>query len=307
MECQEPIEIFLLSRDRPTFFIESLNSIIKASGGRYKIIISDNSETDDIYRIYQDKYADTPGLSYRRRIPTLEIYEHHKLIIEECCAEFAVFFHDDDVVHSNYFDEMINIIVSDELAVAVGCNALIIKNSHLTKKLFMLENEVKKIKSATHLAKNYFSLATKGFVPFPTYLYRVCMLKNIYPEYLDAGRFSDFAFLTKILDRGYFIWNPKPLINYRVHAGNGTNLSIALDYLMLLRFMVVRGIISRKSTLFWDFKFRYWIKRAKNKGIIFFLKDLITWRGYIVSKFILFRSYRLFFRALMLLKRRGFN
>ena len=125
------LQIAILSRDRADFLKEAVDSALMQSGSEldYEIIISDNSEKDDVNKLVNKYYLTNKKIKYIRRNPTLsDLYLHCELVISEFNSKYAVIFHDDDILHPDYIEKMTPLL-SNESIVSVGCNAKIFNNN----------------------------------------------------------------------------------------------------------------------------------------------------------------------------------
>jgi glycosyltransferase involved in cell wall biosynthesis len=211
------VQVYLLCHDRVTFLEEVISSILTQTFRNYELVISDNSEGDDVGNFIRSKY---PNVRYIRRIPSLPVLEHHRVTLSECTAEYATFFHDDDVMLPEYLLQMVNSLDLYPSISAVACNALIIRNRTLTNKKCMKEfSQPRLLQNLESLLEPYLALTSIGIAPFPGYMYRSSLIQNIYLEASEGGMHSDASFLMKILCRGPILWLPEVLMHYRIHVG----------------------------------------------------------------------------------------
>ena len=63
------LQIYIMSRDRPDYLINALDSVISQVTVNIKldIIVSDNSETDEVEKIVSDLYQNS-NITYVRRV-----------------------------------------------------------------------------------------------------------------------------------------------------------------------------------------------------------------------------------------------
>ena len=89
------LQIVILSRDRPNFLSKTIESAtnLNASDISYEIIISDNSESDDVNNLFKENYSKSHKISYRRRIPTVSSSSHYQLVIEELNSDYHLHNH----------------------------------------------------------------------------------------------------------------------------------------------------------------------------------------------------------------------
>lgn len=229
------LTIFIQSYNRPAYARLAIESALRQTNTAFRLIISDNSSNDEMYRMVQSEF---PSLEYRRRIPSLPVLDHLNKSISEVDTEFVCLFHDDDLMEPEYVDAMLNTIASYPQAVAYACNAVTLDENVVRKGSFFdsSENHVI-ISNPRSLAGRYFSRYPNGFAPFPAYIYRSAVVKNIPLDPQTGGKYSDVAWLLEISKKGPIVWNSRKLMCYRMHAANDSNLESLRDRLKLLGFL----------------------------------------------------------------------
>ena len=132
IKTQAKIKITILTRDRFDYFKVALDSVIQQETQyKYQISISDNSEGSET-ELYIQK--NLPNISYIKRSPTLQSYDHFKKVISENLdqkeCEYFTLFHDDDIMTKDYVEEIYKKIEENQDFSAIGCNCKIIKKIH---------------------------------------------------------------------------------------------------------------------------------------------------------------------------------
>ena len=284
------IQVYVLSRDRPKYLEEALISIIKNKKyTEFSIVVSDNSINNDVEELIKEKYK---SIKYLRRVPALSALDHFRVVLDEASEEYLVIFHDDDMMMEDYVLKMKNVLDLNENIAAVGCNGYIFKKN---KKCNLLINGsgIKVISNQKDLLEAYFLFGSKGIAPFPGYMYRRALIKGIYLDPIDGGKYSDVSYLSKIASRAPIVWINEPLILYRIHESNDSNVDSIYDRLRLRRYMQKSVGYTKKSEIISAMKYQYlraWIKKSiKKKG----LKVLIQKREKIVLGFLLKYTLRM--------------
>lgn len=287
-------QIFILCRDRWEYLNEAINSIIGQLGPNDELIISDNSVGDSVKNGIS-KYF--PEIRYVGRRPHLSAHEHFQRIIEEASAEFLVLFHDDDMLGADYLRVMKAAMNGDQGLVAAACNAFLIKGNVKTDIDFMGRVDGKStITELTQLLEPYFSVGSFRPAPFPSYFYRTAKIKELFLDEKHGGKYADVSFLAKVLNRGPILWIFRPLIFYRLHDSNDSNVHSVGQSLSLLRYLMSHHGLPRRSELVMDYKFKYlfyWylkddrntllglLSSKKKRVIVFFLLRYLvklTWK-----------------------------
>lgn len=268
---QFKVQVYILSRDRPHLFEETLRSVIEASTSDVEIVISDNSVGDSIEQLVKAGY---PGVRYIRRIPALGPFDHFNAILDEAAAEYLVMFHDDDRLMTNYVPSMLSFMHENPHVAAVACNARILSGQTETGRTFMPQVDGSRlIYRSDEFFESYLRIGIDGgsIAPFPGYMYRRSMLQNITFNPKEAGKYSDVSFLSKVLTKGPLAWIYKPLIWYRFHEGNDSGSVSIRGAFGLLRYMLAHSGINRHSTIVSDYRFKmwahWWLGQYKKHGL----------------------------------------
>lgn len=251
------VQIYVLCRDRVAFLDEALQSIVNQDFDGYEVVVSDNSEYDEVEAMVQGKY---PQLRYIRRKPALSVTEHFRVVISECHRELTVLFHDDDIMMPHYLKNMVAALDRHPLVAAVGCNALILRDHTLTdERLMRTFSRPRMIREPEVFLKPYLGFEPEGPAPFPGYMYRTSAISGLYLDPAEGGKYSDVSFLLKVLRRGAILWLPETLMQYRLHSGNDSKAEKIGQKLRLLRYIYKNTTLNRQSKLVTEYRFSYWI------------------------------------------------
>ena len=106
-EEKAQVQIYILSRDRPKFLREAIDSILNQNQSlmKFEIVVSDNSKSGDVSKMISKHYS-TKNFKYIKRGGMLSSREHFRLVVSELNSKYAVLFHDDDVLFPNYIKIM---------------------------------------------------------------------------------------------------------------------------------------------------------------------------------------------------------
>lgn len=283
MNAAASLQIFLLSRDRPDYLREALCSALAQAGERIEVIVSDNSERDDVARMLDQEF---PEVRCIRRTPPLGAFDHFRTIIAEASADLLVMFHDDDVLLDGYAEALRGRLTADPALAAVCCNAAILRGAKVTNELFApAAGGDARLRGAEDLLRHYFSLSSKGPAPFPGYMYRRSAIHGLFLDPRHGGKYSDVSFLLKVLQRGPILWLQAPLMRYRIHDHNDSATEAVGQRLRLLRYVYTTTSVTRRSPLITQYRYRYWMswwRGAAGAGQ--------PWRRQVVRRFLLART-----------------
>jgi hypothetical protein len=269
------IQIYILSRDRPNLLREAIDSALKQNHSliKFEIIISDNSENDDVYKMVNRNYTQK-NIKYIRRSPPLPAKEHFQLVVSELDAKYTVLFHDDDILHPDYVRVMSSFLKNDNI-VAVGCNAMILMGDTLSSKKSMSDFSPSiKFNNEKEFLERYLP-GSGGSSPFPGYMYRTKYLKQAFLNIPIKGKHSDAAMLSSLLNYGEIVWLEKPLMYYRVHDSNDSVVENISDRLALFHYMKKKGV-EKYSTKLLLFRVIFWSRWILQQGG--FLSNITHWR-----------------------------
>lgn len=205
------LTVFILTHNRGEMLLETIDSILNQTCHDFKFIVSDNSSNDDTARLLKE--CNLWGkFEYRKRDHEYSSFDHFNMCLSEVDTTYFVLFHDDDIMLPNYVETMYNAICGSEY-VAVGCNALYLKNRNFTKKKSCKLKKDAILTSKKELAEYYCRC---NIVPFPSYVYNRDKLENIKFTCM-VGKYSDVIWLLDLIGKGYFCWLKRPLLYYRIH------------------------------------------------------------------------------------------
>lgn len=235
------LTIFVQCYNRAAFARQAIESVLRQTNKNFRLVISDNSNNDEMHLLI---LAEFPTLEYRKRVPSISSLDHFNLSISEADTEYLCLFHDDDLMEPDYVDAMLKTIELHPYAVAYSCNAAVIDEENVPNdESFESRDAYITIENPRALAGRYFSRHPNGFAPFPAYIYRSSIVKNIPLNPTTGGKYSDFTWLLDISKVGPIVWNSAKLVRYRIHASNDGGFESARDRLRLL------GYLKRNTTL----------------------------------------------------------
>jgi len=245
----------------------ALSSILNQSYTEYDVYVSDNSDNLSFSKYISENFIVSKNLKYIFRNNKLSAVEHFNNIIDESMNyDFIMIFHDDDILHPDFLENVtkLNEINDVELA-AIAINSFVINNKVETNRKITHYNHNRKVYLKTELIDSYFCYDSKGVPPFPGYLYRTSMLTNVRLDIRNGGKYSDLAFLTNILDKGYFLWLEKPLMSYRLHMNNDSKMYSEKDRKSLYAYLNNNRLLTKNAKI--DFSLMILKEKFNNKLI----------------------------------------
>jgi|GEM_PF-546085 len=281
------LQIILLSRDRPEYLREALRSALSQSGDRIEVIVSDNSEREDVARMLA---AEFPQVRCIRRTPPLGAFDHFRAIIDGATADLLVMFHDDDVLLEGYVQKMRGHLDADLSLAAACCNATILRGWQVTCERFAPGGRGDlQLRLPEDLLREYFSLSPKGPAPFPGYMYRRAAIQGLCLDPRHGGKYSDVSFLLKLLSRGSILWLDAVLMQYRIHVHNDSATEAVGQRLRLLRYVYAETTVDRHSPLIEQYRYRYWTSWWRGSVATAVAQP---WRKRVVLRFLVTRTVK---------------
>lgn len=245
----------------------ALSSLLNQSYTDYEVYVSDNSD-DLLFSNYVNELLNERiNLKYIFRNNKLNGIEHINSVIDESMLfDFVMIFHDDDILHPDFLENIVKLNEIDDINLAaIAINSLVIKNNFVTNKRITCYKNNRKVFSKKDLVDSYFCYDSKGVPPFPGYLYRTSMLKNTRLHIKNGGKHSDLTFLIDILENGYFLWLEKPLMSYRIHMNNDSKTFSENDRESLFAFLNNNLLLTKNAKT--DFSLMILKEKYNNKLI----------------------------------------
>lgn len=232
------VDIYLLSRNRPHYVEKSINSILSQTFTNYRCIISDNSTNPDVYELYLKSYINNDKVIYKKRGGSLSGIEHINLVHDEVEADYYIIFHDDDIMYCDMVASLYSKI-KETNAVAVGCNAFLLRNGIKTKKMFFNKSINYCLNTPVKIAVQYIK---KEIIPFPSYIYNKKLVGDLRLDVEKGGKYCDSSFICSLANQGTVIFMNKPLMGYNLHSGQDSASHDFCMYLKLIKYYKSLGI-----------------------------------------------------------------
>ena len=223
---KDSIEAFILTYNRKDMLKESIISILNQSIGRVDITIMDNCSTDGTGDMVREMMQEYPNLHYYRQDHNVKQIENFKTAVDIAKKDFAILFHDDDILHPDYFKfatEAINKFPNTAIVSSCYQEWSNPTNDNWAKASQRFDYCVDKKMFVNYL----YRMQRYGY---SNTIYKVQNLKDhIYDMeyYAQFGKIGDKPLVANTMkdDDGAVIFRSKKLLRYRVHAGQDTQTS----------------------------------------------------------------------------------
>lgn len=274
------VQVFVLAHNRPQLLRETLCSILSQDCDQFELVVSDNSTNNSVEKLIASEFANR--LVYRRRDPPLSPIGHFQKLLQETDADYAVLFHDDDLMLPNFVREMRDFLEQHKNYSAAASNAYLRIKDISTKRVFYPSaSSFHEVANGTEMARRYLDMG--GFrMPFPGYMYRTAMIRGITMDSKEGGKHADVSFLIKVAAVAPVVWLGQPLFEYRIHTGNDSWSEDVPARLSLLRFIYRTTSIPQKSNVAKTYRLAYWFlwwRAGLGKGM--------PWRTGVIRRFII--------------------
>jgi len=285
------LTIYLLSHNRPSMVAAAIDSILRQSNQNFEFVVSDNS-TDSLVRKKLKQYDTRFILRLRDDVET--VFDHWKTCVDECKTNYIMLFHDDDQMLPTLVNAFWSLESRYDLIAAIGFNAFILRDESVMTSAFLPLREVEGPITISDLMNHYFFKFSRGIAPFPGYVYRTQLLKELLNQSHFtklAGKYSDVRLLKELIRLGKVYWYGKPLFFYRIHESNdGLNESVSdrLSFLTYLKSQLNVGITGNQLS---DYRFFLYQKVFGKKS------GLARDTPYIVKKFNKYYRFNRLFRV----------
>ncbi|QEL57704.1 glycosyltransferase family A protein [Chromobacterium paludis] len=290
------IQFYILSRDRPKYIEQTIQSVLDEGYDNVEVIVSDNSLGCEVQLLISERF---PQVKYIKRLD-LPSRDHFNLVIKEASSEFLVMFHDDDMVLPGYLEVLHGALIKNTKASAVACNSYVVdEGGIITREFIATEMGPRKIETPKILAQEYLRIFTGSHPPFPTYMYRTSMVKECILNDDLGGKHSDLSFLLQVLANGELIWLSHILAKYRVHNSSDSSKESLADRKRILNFLLSSKLITKNNLDYHEYKvyselrwhYCYWKKGKRRtlnywraaQGSIWRLCNLLINRPKIIS------------------------
>lgn len=286
------VDIYLLSRNRPHYVEQSIKSILSQTFTNYRCIISDNSTNPDIYELYLKSYINNDKVVYRKRGGYFSGIEHINLVHDEVEADYYIIFHDDDIMYSDMVASLYNKI-KETNAIAVSCNAFLLRNGEETKKLFFNTSINHCLNTPMEIAVQYIK---KEIMPFPSYIYNKKLIGDLRLDVEKGGKYCDSSFICSLANKGSVIFMHEPLMGYNIHSGQDSASHDFSMYLKLIKYY--KSLNVNKKLLSKERIYNIYselVRKYKNENVPYHFRFML-----LISKYSKIYGIKYFIRYIMM-------
>lgn len=224
------ITVVLLSRNRPEYTVQTIQSILNQSENRFRFVVSDNSSNKKLFEIMTGRF---PTIEYVSWYPGLHIIDHFKKVISLVDTRYFVMFHDDDLMEPNFIKRILEGFRDLPSAAAIATNGWEIDENGKkidNRQFFKSQDKTTVITSGPKLLRQYLSFDFGGVCPFGSYAYNYELIKGLFPDFSRTRNYWDTLFLMEVIQRGPIVWIHEALVRVRIHQNRVSTGCGVLDY-----------------------------------------------------------------------------
>lgn len=212
------VQVYILSRNRLEFLKQALKSCLEIDYPNFEVIVSDNSTNEDIANGLKN-HPEKNRFKLIRRPEMGYFNQHMNLIKSEVSAPYFIIFHDDDQFLPNVLKTYIQIMEENPSVGACAANTKMIYRNQKSEKLYYQAIQDRIVNDDKEFLSSYYE-RSHGHPPFPFYMYRTNVVRDIAVNYGEGLIHSDGAFLYKIMKKSALYWSTVVVGYYHLHDTN---------------------------------------------------------------------------------------
>lgn len=231
------LTIVLLCHNRPQLARRAIVSMLGQTNRCFNFIISDNSSNWETKDLAQREF---PEVEYVSLYPGIPIFDHFRKAISRIQSRFFVLFHDDDVLHPDYVENVLAAVRGNDhiAAVATNCRWIDIEGRITSANTgFSTKQDVVLEKPRDLLIRYLRGAEAGGVAPWCSYAYVTAKIQGLFPDFQKGRNYCDTTFLLEVLSKGPILWLKEPLVHVFLHSENISRGSGARDYKAFVTFV----------------------------------------------------------------------
>ena len=278
------LSIAIPSYNRATYLKECIGSILNQTFQDFDIFVFDDASEQPVEEELK-KFQDT-RIHFISSVRNTGVEGNFNRILSfPFESEYLSIFHDDDTMHPKKLELQVDFMDAHRDLVFVGSDFNSVSGKNIQTFSNLSENSIKYA-----VYKNNYEFARAEMLwlrcAFDSVIYRVEAIGN---ARMKPDRFSDFvdiALLVEISKKGPSAFIEAPLMNYRVHPGQYSEVAKkeygqgAIEMLSLFRESLPAILNKQDEKLFWKYSLNFLFRSYAhtNAGYMEFLEALLQWR-----------------------------
>ena len=221
----DDIDIYVLSYNRGTYLLETINCLLKQTIGNLKFTILDNASTGETAEIIKQIHNERINIIVNPE--NIGGLENIKKAQELASKQWTIIFHDDDLINYYYIERVLDIINSKSDVTMVAALTKLMDNPRI-------ENAEHNLTTDTVVYKNVSDFATallKGLpIPFCAIVYKTELIKKSCLNVDLYGKIADRPFVFDCAADGKIAVLREPYVQTRVHHNRDSNNFVSGPY-----------------------------------------------------------------------------
>ena len=231
------VSVFMLTYNREHYLKIAIESVRKQTYQNFQLIVLDNCSEDHTEQMVTSIADDRITYIKRAHEPDCS---NSQFAMRECVTKYIIILHDDDIVCTDYLEEMVTQMESGDYAAASSGSELINSNGDTIGYTLRTDLDGNVLYSGHDYLDLFLGQKQPGVV-YPSVIYRCDFFKTFYAfdSFKEAGPARDtLLFFETERAGGKIYYVNKPLIRYRIHQTQDSNINAGYMELQLISFML---------------------------------------------------------------------
>jgi len=217
------LEVFITTYNRAEMLKETLKTICEQTAGGFDILIMDNASTDHTRDVVEEMKKQYPKrnitfVGAEENVGGVNNLNKSRLMAKK---EWAMIFHDDDLMHPDYVKAAMDLLKQNPDAVMASCTYVASYNPESNN----WENFPKNMNTAAYVVdvKDFAALLFGGLTHnFASTIYKTSLLREQKIKDDLYGKMWDRPFMLDVATHGKTVILKDPYVKYRLHSGQDT-------------------------------------------------------------------------------------
>ena len=217
---KQRLEVFILTYNRLEYLKESLASILNQTVKNIKITVIDNASDDGTFDYLKKMQESNHNLYVIVNEKNMGSAYSYALASKMATEEFAMVFHDDDILHPEYLKNVLDVINKYENVNIIATASSFAENINA--------KNWEKVSTKAFFCKDYEDLAAyvfyKGKIAYPSVVYKTAQLKKENFDITPFGKINDKPRVVELCKGGgAVVFKDKHYLRSRIHAGQDSS------------------------------------------------------------------------------------
>ena len=264
------LEIMVLTHNRLGYLKQTISSILASTVCNIPITVLNNASDDGTGEYLDNLAAKNSNVKYITHSTLIPASENTKSAINNMTCDYAVIFHDDDIMHPQFIEAALKIIneFEDIDLICTGKNTFF--NVKEIETTFYDNINLRLFKNKEDFAEFVYINKWGNDLCFPSVIYKVENLKNMQYDNNMYGKIGDKPFTICAINDGKCVYIEDAMINYRVHENQDskTNVNGPFDFEIINFNIFFKNMLSHSffKRMTYNVHSWYWLKSLNKWG-----------------------------------------